>query len=76
MKNLKQTNLTRTRKALAVMLSKEVTRLAVISMLLKLPVRSGGFRALVIDATTGSWRVKLSASDRKSGESINKVLSK
>lgn len=58
------------------MLSKEVLKLAVISMLLKLPVRTGEFRALVIDTTTVRWRLKLSAEDRKSGGSINKTLSR
>lgn len=74
LKNLGQTK--KSDKVFGAMLSKEILRLAVISMLLKLPLRKGAFEALVIDTTKPRWWVKLSADDRKSGSPINKPLSR
>ena len=58
------------------MLPNETLRLAVISMLLKVPLRKGEFEACTVDTTTTPWRLKLSAEDRKSGQPINNSLSR
>jgi hypothetical protein len=58
------------------MLRMEIMRLAVISTLVRYPVRKGEFEACSIDMSTTPWRLKLIADDRKSGQSINNRLSR
>ena len=58
------------------MLPNEVTRLAVISTIITCPMRKREFEACAIEMTTTPWRLKLSAEDRKSGQSINNRLSR
>ncbi len=74
LKNRKRTK--QTEEVIGAILPKEISRLAVISMLLKLPLRKGKFEVLRIDMATRRWRLKLSAGDRKSGQSIDKTLSR
>eukprot|EP00985_Skeletonema_marinoi_P024721 scaffold17461_cov148-Skeletonema_marinoi.AAC.1 len=74
--NHNRTKQTRTREVVGKMLPKEILRLAVISMLLKMPLRRTEFESFAIDMTTRRWRLKLSAEERKSGYSINKTLSR
>eukprot|EP00985_Skeletonema_marinoi_P013929 scaffold7006_cov174-Skeletonema_marinoi.AAC.19 len=65
-----------TQQVIGKMLPNETLRLAVISMLLKVPLRKGEFEACTVDMTTTPWRLKLSAEDRKSGQPINNSLSR
>ena len=74
LKNRKRTK--QTEEVMGAILPKEISRLAVISMLLKLPLRKGKFEVLRIDMATRRWRLKLSAGDSKSGQSIDKTLSR
>ena len=74
LKNRKRTK--QAEQVMGAILPKEISRLAVISMLLKLPLRKGEFEGLRIDMATRRWRLKLSAGDRKSGQSIDKTLSR
>jgi len=73
-KNFKRTK--QMRQVIGAMLPDETLRLAVISTLLKVPLRKGEFEACTIDMTTMPWRLKLSADDRKSGQPINNSLSR
>lgn len=73
-KNYKRTK--QTQQVIGGMLPNETLRLAVLSMLLKMPLRKGEFEACDIDMTTTPWRLKLSADDRKSGQPINNTLSR
>jgi len=72
--NYKRTE--QTQKVLGAMLPNETLRLAVISMLLKAPLRKGELEACVIDKKSRQWRFKVSADDRKSGQPINNALSR
>ena len=74
--NRNRTKQTRTCEVVGKMLPKEILRLAVISMLLKMPLRRTEFESFAIDMTSRRWRLKLSAEERKSGYSINKTLSR
>ena len=73
-KNLQRTK--HLQKVLLPMLQNEILRLAVISTLLKYPMRKGEIEACTIDMATTPWRLKLSMDDRKSGQSINNSLSR
>ena len=61
------------RPAIAPILQRDVLRLAVLSTILKHPVRTTELKAAKIDMTT--WRLKISALSRKSGEPVNNRLS-
>ena len=74
LKNRKRTK--QTEEVMGGILPKEIARLSVISSLLKLPLRKGEFERIRIDMTTRLWRLKLSAADRKSGQPIDKTLSR
>lgn len=74
LKNRKRTK--QTEEVMGAILPKEIARLSVISSLLKLPLRKGEFERLRIDMATRRWRLKLSAADRKSGQSIDKTFSR
>lgn len=63
------------RLAIAPILKRDVPRLAVLSTLLKHPVRTTELKAAKIDMTTSPWRLKISALTRKSGEPVNNRLS-
>ncbi len=65
-----------TQQVIDQMLPGEAMRLAVISTIITCPMRKGEFEACAIDMTTTPWRLKLSAEDRKSGQSINNRLSR
>jgi hypothetical protein len=73
-KNFKRTK--QMQQVIGRMLPDETLRLAVISTLLKVPLRKGEFEACTVDMTTTPWRLKLSADDRKSGQPINNSLSR
>lgn len=74
LKNRKRT--TQAEEVMGAILPKEIARLSVISSLLKQPLRKGEFERLRIDMTTRRWRLKLAAGDRKSGQPIDKTLSR
>ncbi len=74
LKNRKRTK--HTKEVMGAMLPREIARLSVISSLLKQPLRKGEFERIRIDMTTRLWRLKLSAADRKSGQPIDKTLSR
>lgn len=65
-----------TEEVMGAILPREIARLSVISSLLKQPLRKGEFESIRIDMTTRRWRLKLSAGDRKSGQPIDKTLSR